>query len=55
MRHAQGFTQSHWMPPLGKYWLRITPVDAMVINLLMPYKTQLLAITFGRKPIGYFD
>jgi hypothetical protein len=24
MQHDQGFTQSHWTPPLGDYWLRIT-------------------------------
>ena len=33
MRHAQGFTQSHWMPLPGEYFCRITPVAAMVINV----------------------
>jgi hypothetical protein len=25
MRHIQGYSRSHWMPPLGDYLLRITP------------------------------
>jgi hypothetical protein len=25
MRHVQGYSGSHWMPPSGKYLLRITP------------------------------
>jgi hypothetical protein len=36
MQHAQGFTQSHWMQPPGKYWHHITPAAAMVINVVMP-------------------
>jgi len=28
MKHDQGFTRSHWMPPLGKYLLRIALVAA---------------------------
>ncbi len=28
MRHIQGYLVSHWMPPLGDYLLRITPVAA---------------------------
>jgi hypothetical protein len=27
MEGVQGFTRSHWMPPLGKYLLRIIPAD----------------------------
>jgi hypothetical protein len=26
MRHVQGYSGSHWMPPLGNYLLRIAPV-----------------------------
>ncbi len=25
MQHVQGYTRSHWMPPLGNYLLRIAP------------------------------
>jgi hypothetical protein len=27
MEVVQGFTRSHWTPPLGKYFLRIIPAD----------------------------
>jgi hypothetical protein len=27
MEGVQSFTRSHWMPPLGKYLLRIIPAD----------------------------
>ncbi len=30
IEHIQGFTRSHWMPPLGEYLRRITPAAAMV-------------------------
>jgi len=30
MEHIQGFTQSHWMPPLGECLRRIAPTAAMV-------------------------
>ena len=30
MEHIQGFTQSHWMLPSGKYLCRIAPAAAMV-------------------------
>ncbi len=30
MEHIQGFTQSHWMQPLGECLRRITPAAAMV-------------------------
>jgi hypothetical protein len=46
MRHAQGFTRSHWMPLLGKYFCRITPAAAMVINVdacAISHKTQLFS------------
>jgi hypothetical protein len=29
---VEGFTQSHWMPPLSKYTLCIAPMAALVIN-----------------------
>jgi hypothetical protein len=28
MRHVQGYSGSHWMPPSGDYLLRIAPVAA---------------------------
>jgi hypothetical protein len=28
MRHVQGYSGSHWMPPLGNYLLRIAPAAA---------------------------
>jgi hypothetical protein len=28
MRHVQGYSGSHWMPPLGNYSLRIAPAAA---------------------------
>jgi hypothetical protein len=30
MEHIQGFTRSHWMPPLGKCLRRIAPTAAML-------------------------
>ena len=30
IEHVQGFTRSHWMPPLGKCLRRIAPAAAMV-------------------------
>jgi hypothetical protein len=30
MEHIQGFTRSHWMPPLVKCLRRITPAATMV-------------------------
>ena len=30
MEHIQGFTRSHWMPPLGECLRRIAPAAAMV-------------------------
>jgi hypothetical protein len=32
MEHIQGFTPSHWTPPLGDCLPRITPADTMVID-----------------------
>jgi hypothetical protein len=29
MEHIQGFTRSHWMPPLGECLCRIAPMAAM--------------------------
>jgi hypothetical protein len=28
MQHVQGYSRSHWMPPLGNYLLRIAPAAA---------------------------
>jgi hypothetical protein len=30
MEHIQGFTRSHWIPPLGECLRRITPAATMV-------------------------
>jgi hypothetical protein len=30
MKHIQGFTLSHWIPPLGECLRRIAPAAAMV-------------------------
>jgi hypothetical protein len=34
MKHIQGFTRSHWMPPLGECLRRIAPAATMVNELL---------------------
>jgi hypothetical protein len=28
MQHVKSYSGSHWMPPLGNYWLRIPPAAA---------------------------
>jgi hypothetical protein len=33
MQNVQGYLRRHWTPPLGKYSPRISPADAMVIDL----------------------
>ncbi len=38
MQHVQGYTGSHWMPPLGNYLLRITPAAARVTGKQMTMK-----------------
>jgi hypothetical protein len=51
MDHIQGFTRSHWMPPLGKCLRRIAPEAAMVKefeeNTQNTNKTQLFASNYG--------
>jgi hypothetical protein len=51
MKHIQGFTWNHWMPPLVECLCRITPVAAMVeefeSNTQNTNKTQLLASNYG--------
>jgi hypothetical protein len=51
MEHIQGFTRSHWMPPLGECLRRIAPaaamVDGFVETTLNTNKTQLLASNYG--------
>ena len=46
IEHTQGFTWSHWMPPLGECLCRIAPAAAMdnefVENTLNTNKIQLL-------------
>ena len=34
MRHAQGFTRSHWMPPPGEDWRRITLAAALALVIM---------------------
>jgi len=51
MEHIQGYTGSHWMPPLGECLRRIAPaaavVDKFFENTQYNKKTQLLAINYG--------
>jgi len=51
IEHIQGFTRSHWMPPLGECLHRIAPaavmVDEFVETILNSNKTQLLASNYG--------
>ena len=46
MKHDQGFTGSHWTPPLGEYLLRIALAAARVTakELTMQHVPTLLAI-----------
>jgi hypothetical protein len=50
MEYAQGFTWSHWMPPLGEGLGRIAPVAVMVHEFvettLNTNKTQLLPCNY---------
>ncbi len=39
MEHIQGFTWSHWMPPLGKGLRRIALAAAMVNEFVEKHKT----------------
>jgi hypothetical protein len=51
MEHIQGFTRSHWMPPLVECVRRIAPAATMVDeferNTQNTNKTQLLASNYG--------
>jgi len=51
MKHIQGFTRSHWMPPSGKCLRRIAPAAVMVNEFVETTqntkKTQLLASNYG--------
>ena len=40
MQQIHGYTQCHWMPPLGKYLPHIAPADAMVINFGVPLRDK---------------
>jgi hypothetical protein len=46
--HTQGFTQSHWMLPLGEHWRHITLAAAMVLMsccaCLWPIKHNLYSL-----------
>ena len=51
IEHIQGFTRSHWMPPLGKCMRRTAPAaimaDEFVKTTLTTNKTQLLPSNYG--------
>jgi hypothetical protein len=51
IEHIQGFTRSHWMPPLGECLCRTAPaaimVDEFVKTTQYTNKTQLLAHNYG--------
>ncbi len=51
IKHIQGFTQSHWMPPSGECLRRIAPAAVMVNEFVettqKTNKTQLLASNYG--------
>ena len=51
MEHIQGFTRSHWMPPLGECLHHIVPaaamVDKFVENTQNTNKIQLLPSNYG--------
>jgi len=51
MEHIPGFTQSHWMPPLGECLRHIPPaatmVNKFVENTLNTNKTQFLTSNYG--------
>jgi hypothetical protein len=48
MQHVQGYSESHWMPPLGHYLLCIAPTAARVTANKMTMKK------FNKKT-GHFD
>jgi hypothetical protein len=60
MRHAQVFTQSHWMPLPGKYFCHITLAAAMVIDVgAVRSRTKhnfLASVPYGMmdRPIDFF-
>jgi hypothetical protein len=39
MKHIQGFTRSHWMPPSGEFLHRIAVAAAMVDDFGRKHKT----------------
>ena len=46
IQHDQGFTGSHWTPPLGNYSLRIAPVAVMatINTMITQHVPTLLAV-----------
>jgi hypothetical protein len=48
MQHVQGYSRSHWMPPLGDYLLRIAPAAARATANKMTTKKC-------TKKTGHFD
>jgi hypothetical protein len=49
MQHVQGYTGSHWMPPLGDYLLRIASAAARATEnkTKMQYVSTLMTITMA--------
>ena len=47
MEHIQGFTRSHWMPPLGKCLHRIAPAATMVNEFVENTLNTLLTSSYG--------
>ena len=49
MQHDQGFTGSHWTPPLGDYLLRIAPAAARATanKTMIQHVPTLLAISMA--------
>jgi hypothetical protein len=39
MKHIQGFTRSHWMPPSDKFWRHIAAAAAVVDDFGRKHKT----------------
>jgi hypothetical protein len=39
MKHIQGFTRSHWMPPWDKFWCHFAAAAAVVDDFGRKHKT----------------
>ena len=52
MQHDRGFTRSHWMPPLGDYWLSIAPAAARATANKMKMQNVLTLCTHFTQKIN---